>query len=84
MKTNAATRKAASEIVARKGCMPFAQFLRIETLAGGAGCSDRAFIRAAHTLLSPVSRVSGDARPHRHRWIRDGLFILAHVRRLSF
>ena len=36
--------------------MTLAQYLRIEDAAGGVGCSDRQFIKAAHTLLSPADQ----------------------------
>ena len=49
-----------------------AQYMRIETLAGGLGCGNRAFIKAAHTLLSPLGR-SRYRREVRHSWLREGL-----------
>lgn len=52
--------------------MTDAQFLRIETLAGGCACGNRAFIRAARTRLS-VEGKSRQSREKRHAWIRSGL-----------
>ena len=52
--------------------MTFAQYLRIETAAGGVGCSDRQFIKYAHVLLSPDGRKRW-LRDARHEWLRDGL-----------
>ena len=52
--------------------MTFAQYLRIENDAGGVGCSDRQFIKAAHGLLSPDGRKRW-LRDARHDWLREGL-----------
>ena len=48
------------------------QFFRIDTIAGGSGASDRAFIRAAWSRLSAEGK-SKEARALRHAWIRSGL-----------
>ena len=54
--------------------MTLAQYLRIEDAAGGVGCSDRQFIKAAHTLLSPADQsFTKLVRDIRHAWLRDGL-----------
>lgn len=55
--------------------MPYSQYLRIETLAGGVGCTNREFIRSAHSLLVKVGR-SRAQRDARHAWIRSGLAYL--------
>ncbi len=60
--------------------MPYAQYLRIETLAGGVTASPRAFIHACHKRLSATGR-GRECRSMRHAWIRDGLARLASERR---
>ena len=60
--------------------MPFSQYCRIETKAGGAFCSDRAFIRAAHSLLTDNGKAR-DMRAARHAWIREGLAMLRKSKR---
>jgi len=52
--------------------MSYAQYLRIETSAGGVTASPRAFIRACRCRLSATGRGRG-CREQRHRWMRDGL-----------
>jgi len=52
--------------------MNFAQYVRIETLAGGLGCSDRAFIKALHSRLSTEGK-NRENRDWRHQLIREGL-----------
>jgi hypothetical protein len=49
-----------------------AQYMRIETIAGGFQCSPRAFVKAAHTKLTKDGK-SPHARELRHLWIRNGL-----------
>ena len=61
--------------------MTFAQYLRIETAAGGIGCSYREFIRAARGMLSKEGK-SRAMREARHIWIRDGLDRLESARRM--
>ena len=61
--------------------MTHAQFLRIETLAGGISCTNKQFIKAAHTLLADVSR-GRSMRDTRHAWLRDGLSHLQQARSL--
>ena len=54
--------------------MTYAQYLRIETKAGGVACSNRQFIKALHTRLSN----RGKTREHkewRHNLIKEGLEI---------
>ena len=52
--------------------MMFSQYCRIEAKTSGLFCSNREFIRAAHTLLSDKGK--GRAmRKARHEWIREGL-----------
>lgn len=60
--------------------MPYAQYLRIETEAGGVKSSPVAFVRACHKRLSATGR-GYECRSMRHRWIRDGLKRLASERR---
>ena len=60
--------------------MTFGQYCRIETAAGGVTCSNRDFIRAAHTLLSGEGK-SRARRGARHIWLRDGLDQLESSRR---
>lgn len=55
--------------------MLYAQYLRIETKAGGVSCTDRQFIKAAHTLLNPNGKKLG-FREARHKWLRDGIYKL--------
>jgi hypothetical protein len=52
--------------------MNFAQYVRIETLAGGIGCTDCAFIRALHSRLSAEGKNRAN-REWRHQLIREGL-----------
>ena len=60
--------------------MPYAQYLRIETAAGGVKASPCSFVRACHKRLSAAGRGRG-CREQRHRWMRDGLRRLASERR---
>jgi len=53
--------------------MTFAQFLRIQTAAGGVGASQVQFIRAAHGVLSKLGK-SPEYRTQRHAWLRQGLY----------
>ena len=52
--------------------MTHAQYMRIETAAGGTRCGNRAFIKECRKLLSPEGRTR-EFREIRHEWIRDGL-----------
>ena len=52
--------------------MMYAQYCRIESRAGGVGCSARQFIKAAHTMLKPRA-LKFECRDARHAWLRDGL-----------
>ena len=52
--------------------MTHAQFMRIETKAGGIAASNMAFIRSAHTLLSRGGR-SANQRGARKAWLKLGL-----------
>lgn len=61
--------------------MPYAQYQRIETKAGGVHCSPRDFIRAAHTLLADSAKTAAN-RKARHEWLRTGLANLETERRL--
>ena len=54
--------------------MLYSQYLRIETIAGGVGCTDKPFIAACHSLLK--NKFSRTERNDRHAWIRDGLAYL--------
>lgn len=60
--------------------MTFGQYCRTETAAGGVTCSNRDFIRAAHTLLSGEGKARA-MRDARHVWLRDGLDRLESARR---
>lgn len=60
--------------------MPYAQYLRIETSAGGVTASPCAFVRACHKRLSAAGK-GRECRSMRHQWIRDGLARLASERR---
>lgn len=62
--------------------MMYAQFLRIETHAGGAASSNRSFIRSARALLSVRGR-SRAQRPARHAWVREGLALRNTVAEFS-
>jgi len=56
--------------------MMFGQYCRIESRAGGVGCSDREFIRAALSCIKKQHRFGKIAREYRkgrHMWLRDGL-----------
>lgn len=52
--------------------MMHAQYLRIESLAGGVTASPREFIRAARGRLAPAG-LSRARRAWRHDWLRSGL-----------
>jgi hypothetical protein len=52
--------------------MLHSQFTRIETKAGGVAASNRAFIKAARTLLSSNGR-SAKQRDARKAWLREAL-----------
>ena len=61
--------------------MPYAQYLRVESAAGGIGCTYKEFVRACHSMLAPNAR-GFDKRELRHAWIRDGLRKLREARAL--
>lgn len=61
--------------------MTHAQFMRIETRAGGVAASNRQFIRAAHTLLSSDGR-SAKQRDARKAWIKEGIALRVKACRL--
>ena len=61
--------------------MMHSQYLRIESLAGGVYASQREFIRAARSRLSPEGKSRG-MREWRHEWLRDGLRQLQESREL--
>lgn len=52
--------------------MPYSQYLRIETKAGGTFCTNKEFIRSARTLLTGQGK-SNEQRVARHHWLRAGL-----------
>ena len=62
--------------------MPWSQYLRIESAAGGIGCTDRQFIRACHSKLMPSAKTR-QQRASRHAWIRSGLATRKRARRLA-
>jgi hypothetical protein len=51
--------------------MPYSQYLRLETIAGGVGCTNKQFIAACHSMLK--NKYSRKERDARHAWMRDGL-----------
>ena len=61
--------------------MMFAQYCRIESIAGGVTASTRDFIRAARTRLSAHGKTR-EAREARHQWIREGLAHRARERKV--
>ena len=63
--------------------MLFSQYCRIETRAGGLGCTNVEFIRAAHKSLHGPARFNHRFRADRHAWLRDGLALLAQSRGAS-
>lgn len=62
--------------------MPWSQYLRIESIAGGIGCTPRQFVKACHSRLMPSAR-GREQRAARHAWIRDGLRQLRSARKLA-
>lgn len=60
--------------------MLYRQYCRIETRAGGVGCTDVEFIRAAHKSLLSQSRFHHLYRADRHAWLREGLALLEESR----
>lgn len=62
--------------------MPYSQYLRIESIAGGIECTPRQFVKACHTRLAPSARGRAK-RDVRHAWIRDGLRQLRGARKLA-
>ena len=61
--------------------MTYSQYLRIESDAGGIGCTHRAFVRACHSKLADTAKTR-EKRDWRHMWIRDGLRQLQAARRM--
>jgi hypothetical protein len=64
--------------------MMYSQYLRIESLAGGVGCSNRAFIRAALSRLKKKARRKISLRGARHAYLKAGLEYLAQSRKCYF
>lgn len=60
--------------------MIYSQYCRIETRAGGLGCTNVEFIRAAHKSLLSQSRFHHLYRADRHAWLREGLALLEKSR----
>lgn len=60
--------------------MPFNEFCRIETRAGGVGCTNVEFIRSAHKSLLRQARFNHLYRADRHAWLREGLALLEKSR----
>jgi hypothetical protein len=56
--------------------MLYSQYLRIETIAGGVGCTDKQFIAACLSYILPQARHHHLYRKDRHKFIRDGLAYL--------
>ena len=61
--------------------MMYSQYIRIERLAGGVGCSNRAFIRAALSRLKKKARREICLRDTRHSYLKTGLEYLAQSRK---
>ena len=51
--------------------MPYAQYLRIETYAGGVGCTNKQFIKACLRLIN--NKHSRQERDIRHAWDKGWL-----------
>ena len=60
--------------------MIYSQYCRIEKRAGGVGCTNVEFIRAAHKSLLSQSRFHHLYRADRHAWLRAGLALLEKSR----
>jgi len=50
----------------------YAQYLRIESKAGGVYCTDREFVKACHSVLNKKGK-SKASKEARHNWIKAGL-----------
>lgn len=53
--------------------VPDAQYMRIESIAGGIPATDRQFIRACHSIMSKRARKQHGFRRMRHGFIRTVL-----------
>ena len=60
--------------------MTYAQYLKIETMAGGVGCTNKQFIAACLRYILPQARHHHLYRKDRHMFIRDGLAYLQKTR----
>ncbi len=59
--------------------MTHSQYMRIESVAGGTDCTERAFIRACRTLIKHEAKGRA-CRVQRQQWIRGGLAVLWQIR----
>jgi len=59
--------------------MMYAQYLRLETKAGGCTATPREFVKACHTVLKQSGKAR-NKRDVRHQWIREGLIYLNRSR----
>ena len=66
------------------GIMPYSQYCRIESIAGGVFASDRDFVRAALSLFRPEKRYCRELREVRHEWLMDGLRMMQESRDLNY
>jgi hypothetical protein len=62
--------------------MMFAQYCRVESIAGGVHASGRDMIRAARTMLAPTGKLRAQ-REARHEWLRD-MLIMHHESRAEY
>lgn len=62
--------------------MHSAQYIRVETKAGGIQCTDKQFIRSAHSILSHIDK-RRELRDIRHAWLRGGLSQLEEQRQIT-
>lgn len=58
------------------------QYYRVESKAGGVSCTNREFIKAAHTILNKKGKTRA-MRDQRHAWLRSGLAHLASARTVA-
>jgi len=56
--------------------MTFKQYCKIESLAGGVGCTNRQFVKACIDYILPQARHHHLYRIGRHEFIRQGLELL--------
>ena len=59
--------------------MMYAQYLRLESKAGGVNATTKQFVKACHSVLRKSGK-QRDKRSARHQWIREGLAYLGRSR----